>query len=159
MPELPDLTIYIEALEARLLDKQITQIRRTSPFFVRTVEPPLTEAHGRRVIELRRIGKRIAIGLEDEFWIVIHLMIAGRFQWKSPDAPIPKRIGLATIDSEDGTLIITEAGSKKRASLHFIQGDTALDEPTTVAESAEPRQTSSTDVILTTPPACPSTAR
>ena len=128
MPELPDITVYIEALEARLKNQRINEIRRASPFFVRSVEPPLVATHDKKIVDFKRIGKRIALGLEQDLWLVIHLMIAGRFQWKAPRAAIPNRLGLAAIDTDAGTLIITEAGSKKRASLHLVQGPTALKE-------------------------------
>ena len=127
MPELPDIAAYIAALERRMGNRRIAGVRLASPFFLRTARPPLSAVAGRRVLGLRRLGKRIAVGLEDDLWLVVHLMIAGRLHWRDPGAKIPGgRRGLAAIDAEDGTLIVTEAGSKKRASLHLVQGDAAL---------------------------------
>ena len=127
MPELPDIAAYIAALEPRLLGRQVAGVRLASPFFLRTAQPPLATAAGRRVLALRRLGKRIAIGLEDDLWLVLHLMIAGRLHWREAGAKIPGgRRGLAAIDAEEGTLIVTEAGSKKRASLHLAHGAAAL---------------------------------
>jgi formamidopyrimidine-DNA glycosylase len=126
MPELPDLTVYVEALEERLIGRTLERIRVASPFLVRTFEPPLDAAHGRCVRELRRLGKRIAIGLDGELWLVIHLMIAGRLHWKPPAAKIPAKLGLAAFDFDTGTLLLTEAGSKRRASLHLVAGDAVL---------------------------------
>jgi formamidopyrimidine-DNA glycosylase len=128
MPELPDITIYIEALEARIVGKRLERVRIQSPFVVRTFEPPLEEAVGNVITELRRLGKRIAIGLENHLWLVIHLMIAGRLHWKQGGAKISGKHQLAAFDFEHGTLVLTEAGSKRRASLHLLRGDSALDE-------------------------------
>ncbi|MDH3232144.1 MAG: formamidopyrimidine-DNA glycosylase [Alphaproteobacteria bacterium] len=127
MPELPDITVYIEALDRRITGVPLEGVRLASPFLLRTVEPPLSALTGRRVKELRRIGKRIAFGFEDDLWLVLHLMIAGRLQWKAAGAAIPggKR-GLAAFDFADGTLILTEAGSKKRASLYVVAGAAGL---------------------------------
>lgn len=124
MPELPDITVYIEALERRVLDAKLTGVRRNSPFLLRTVEPPLSALEGKRVRELRRLGKRIAFGFEDELWLVLHLMIAGRLHWTDEImGKIPGgKNGLAAFDFECGTLGLTEAGSKKRASLHVTHG-------------------------------------
>jgi len=116
LPELPDITVYIEALEKRIVGRRIERIRIANPFLVRSVEPPISEAEGRRVTQIRRIGKRIAIGLEDDLWIVIHLMIAGRFRWLAAGAKVPGKLGLAAFDFENGSLILTEAGSTRRAS-------------------------------------------
>jgi len=129
MPELPDITVYVEALERRVLGAPLDGIRLASPFLLRTVDPPAAALTGKRVTELRRIGKRIAFALDDELWLVLHLMIAGRLHWKDKEAAIPggKR-GLAAFDFPDGTLILTEAGSKKRASLHILRGEAALAE-------------------------------
>lgn len=126
MPELPDIAIYIEALEARVLGQDIRDIRVRSPFLVRTVTPPLAEAKGRKVVELRRIGKRIAVGLDGDLWLVFHLMIAGRLHWRAAAAQLANRNALLALDFNDGTLILTEAGSKRRASLHVIAGQEAL---------------------------------
>lgn len=127
MPELPDITVYIEALERRVLDRPLLGLRLTNPFLLRTAEPPIATVTGKRVTALRRIGKRIAVGLEDDLWLVLHLMIAGRLHWRAPGAKPPGRRGLAAFDFPDGTLILTEAGSKRRASLHLVRGPTALD--------------------------------
>jgi len=128
MPELPDVELYLHALRPRVLDKTLQGVRIASPFLLRTVEPAVDEVAGKRVRELRRLGKRIVLGLEDELYIVIHLMIAGRFRWKSPRHKIPGRLGLAAFDFEDGTLLLTEASKKKRAALHLCRGETALRE-------------------------------
>ena len=128
MPELPDVTIYLEALQSRLLGKTLRKVRLGSPFVLRTVEPSPRELEGRTVIELRRLGKRIAFGFEDELFLVIHLMIAGRFKWLEPGAKMPGKLGLAALDFDDGTLLLTEAGSKKRASIHIVRGEAALEE-------------------------------
>ena len=126
MPELPDVVVYIEALRERVLGRRLGRIRLRSPFLLRTVLPPLRDAEGRAVVEVRRLGKRIALGLEDGLYLVIHLMIAGRLRWKPAGAAIPGRIGLAAFDFDSGTLLLTEAGSKKRAALHLVSGDEAL---------------------------------
>jgi formamidopyrimidine-DNA glycosylase len=127
MPELPDITVYIEALERRIAGAPLTGVRLASPFLLRTVEPPLSALTGKRVEGLRRIGKRIAFGFEGDLWLVLHLMIAGRLHWKAAGAAIPggKR-GLAAFDFPDGALILTEAGSKKRAALHVVAGEASL---------------------------------
>jgi formamidopyrimidine-DNA glycosylase len=126
MPEFPDLTIYIESLEARVVGKRLEKIRLASPFLLRTVEPPLSAAHGKRVNALRRIGKRIVFELEDEYFVTLHLMVAGRLHWKECNAKIGGKLALAAFDVATGTLTLTEAGTKKRASLHFVQGERAL---------------------------------
>ena len=125
MPELPDIVAYIEALEPRILNQPIQGIRLSSPFLLRSVDPPLHEASGKQVTNLRRIGKRIVFGLEDELFLIIHLMIAGRFHWKEKPAK-PSRQTLATFTFPSGTLTLTEAGSKKRASMYFVRGESAL---------------------------------
>ena len=125
MPELPDIVAYIEALEPRILNQPIQNIRLSSPFLLRSVDPPLSEASGKQVTNLRRLGKRIVFGLEDELFLVIHLMIAGRFHWKEKPAK-PNRQTLATFTFPSGTLTLTEAGSKKRASMYFVRGESAL---------------------------------
>ena len=127
MPELPDIVVYIEALEARIAGRRLDAVRIASPALLRTVEPPLEECVGKRVIALRRLGKRIAIGLEDGYWLVLHLMIAGRLRWRPPGTKPPGRRGLATFDFPNGTLLLTEAGSKRRASLHVARGEAALE--------------------------------
>jgi formamidopyrimidine-DNA glycosylase len=126
MPELPDVTVYVERLQALAGGRVLERVRLASPFLLRSVEPPLAEVHGKRVVEVRRIGKRIAIGLENELWLVIHLMIAGRLRWKKAGAKPPGRVGLAAFDFADGTLVFTEASKKKRASLHVVRGEAAL---------------------------------
>ena len=126
MPELPDITVYIEALEKRILGQRLEQVRIVSPFLLRTAAPPLASAEGQRVRELRRLGKRIAIGLENDVWLVLHLMIAGRLHWKKRGAKVSPPRGLAAFDFSNGTLLWSEAGSKKRASLHLMAGGSGL---------------------------------
>jgi formamidopyrimidine-DNA glycosylase len=128
MPELPDITVYIEALERRIVGRRLLEIRVNSPFLLRTFEPPLTAAERRRVVELRRVGKRIAIGLEGDLWLVLHLMIAGRLHWKDAGAKLAGKQNLAAFDFDTGTLTLTEAGSKRRAGLWLLQGAAALEE-------------------------------
>jgi len=123
MPELPDITAYIRALEARIVGQAIEKIRLASPFLLRTVEPRIEEAEGRRVRELRRIGKRIAIGVEGDLWLVLHLMIAGRLHWKQAGAKLAGRQTLAAFDFPNGSLVLTEAGTKHRASLYVVHED------------------------------------
>ncbi len=126
MPELPDIAAYITALEPRILGHPLERVRLASPFLLRTTTPPLTEAKGSVVRELRRVGKRIAIGLDGELWLVLHLMIAGRLHWKPPNATIGGRNILAAFDFPAGSLTLTEAGSKRRASLHVVAGEAGL---------------------------------
>lgn len=127
MPELPDIALYIEALEKRTLGQKLEAIRLASPFLLRTVDPRVDEVVGREVSGLRRIGKRIVFELEGELFVVIHLMIAGRFRWEdAPGAKIPGRVGLAGFDFPSGTLLLREASKKKRASLHLIRGEEGL---------------------------------
>ncbi|HTW32488.1 MAG TPA: DNA-formamidopyrimidine glycosylase family protein [Candidatus Sulfotelmatobacter sp.] len=126
MPELPDITAYITALESRVLGQPIQRVRVASPFLLRTAQPPLSDAEGRVVKKLRRIGKRIAFGLEEDLWLVLHLMIAGRLHWKSRDAKLGGRQNLAAFDFPEGSLVLTEAGSKHRAALHVISGEENL---------------------------------
>jgi formamidopyrimidine-DNA glycosylase len=126
MPELPDITAYITALEARLLGQQLEHIRVASPFLLRTAQPPLASAEGLIVEDFRRIGKRIVIGLEDDLWLVLHLMIAGRLHWRAKEAKLGGRQNLAAFDFPQGSLVLTEAGSKKRASLHVVRGEENL---------------------------------
>jgi formamidopyrimidine-DNA glycosylase len=128
MPELPDVMVYIEALEERVLNQAINKIRLGSPFVLRSFEPPVRAAEGKRVLRLRRLGKRIVFELEDELFLIVHLMIAGRFHWQSPGAKIARKYGLAAFDFPTGTLLLTEAGTKKRASLHLIYGIDGLRE-------------------------------
>ena len=126
MPELPDIEAYLHALRPRILGRQLVAVRRGSPFILRSVDPPIASAAGRAVVDLRRIGKRIAIGLEGELWLVLHLMIAGRLHWRGVAAPIGGRGTLLALDFPDGTLVLTEAGSKRRASLHLVRGADGL---------------------------------
>jgi formamidopyrimidine-DNA glycosylase len=126
MPELPDISAYITALEDRVVGQTLERVRLGSVFLLRTVDPPLSSVEGRTVRELRRIGKRIAIGVEGELWLVLHLMIAGRLHWKAPQAKLAGRNGLAAFDFPNGSLVLTEAGSKRRASLYVVQGDEEL---------------------------------
>ncbi len=128
MPELPDVTIYLEALQSRLLGRTLNKVRLASPFVLRTVEPSPRELEGKTVLELRRLGKRIVLGFEGELFLVIHLMIAGRFKWLAPGAKVPGKLGLAAFDFDHGTLLLTEAGSKRRASIHIVRGEAALEE-------------------------------
>jgi formamidopyrimidine-DNA glycosylase len=128
MPELPDVTVYIEALTERVLNQTIQKIRIGSPFLVRSFDPPIREAEGKKVLRLRRLGKRIVFELEDDLFLVVHLMIAGRFHWKPPNAKIARKYGLAAFDFPRGTLSLTEAGTKKRASLYLVRGTDALRE-------------------------------
>ena len=126
MPELPDVTVYIEALEARAAGERLERVRVKSPSLLRTAEPPLAEAEGRRVVAIRRIGKRIAIGLDGDLWLVVHLMIAGRLHWLAPGSKTGGRYTLAAFEFPNGTLTLTEAGSKRRASLHVVRGTDEL---------------------------------
>ena len=128
MPELPDVTVYIEALEQRIQGRTLEQVRLASPFLLRSVDPPIVEAHGLTVTGLERLGKRIVIGLDADLFLVIHLMIAGRLHWTKPGAKLPGKRGLAAFDFAHGSLTFTEAGSRKRASLHVVRGRDALAE-------------------------------
>jgi formamidopyrimidine-DNA glycosylase len=126
MPELPDISAYLTALEVRILGQRLERVRLTSVFLLRTVDPPLASVEGGTVSELRRIGKRIAIGVEGDLWLVLHLMIAGRLHWKPSRATLAGRNALAAFDFPAGSLFLTEAGSKRRASLYVLRGETAL---------------------------------
>jgi formamidopyrimidine-DNA glycosylase len=126
MPELPDINAYLHALEARILGCAVAQVRIASPFVLRTAEPPVAALEGLRVRALERIGKRVAIGLELELWIVIHLMIAGRLHWRPPGVKLAGRNQLAAVDFATGSLVLTEAGTKRRASVHVVSGRDAL---------------------------------
>lgn len=126
MPELPDIAAYISALEPRIVGQPLHRIRFASPFLLRTVQPPIQNLEGRTVQELRRIGKRIAIGLQDDLWLVLHLMIAGRLHWRSREARLAGRNSLAAFDFPNGSLVLTEAGSKRRTSLHVVSGEEGL---------------------------------
>jgi formamidopyrimidine-DNA glycosylase len=127
VPELPDITLYLEALGDRIVGRQLNGIALISPFLLRTATPPLASAAGRRVEQLRRVGKRIAIGLSGQLWLVLHLMIAGRLHWFASGQKVSGRAALARFEFDNGTLTLTEAGSKRRASLHLLQGDAELD--------------------------------
>ncbi len=126
MPELPDIELYIHALDARIRGNTLKNIRIANPFLVRSVEPPIDAAIDRRVRRLRRVGKRIAIGLESDYWLVLHLMIAGRLQWLDDRPVLKSKTRLASFDFDNGSVLLTEAGSKKRASLHLVHGEAAL---------------------------------
>ncbi len=126
MPELPDIAAYIAALEPRILAQPLERIRIASPFLLRTADPPLADVEARKVCDLRRIGKRIAIGIDGDLWLVIHLMIAGRLHWRPPNAKLAGRQSLAAFDFPSGSLVLTEAGSKRRASLHLLRGEDGL---------------------------------
>jgi formamidopyrimidine-DNA glycosylase len=122
MPELPDVLLYIGALKSRLLNQTLERVRIASPFVLRSVSPPVSAIDGRTVVALHRLGKQIILEFEDEVFLIIHLMIAGRFQWKERGAKIPAKLGLAAFDFSTGTLLLTEAGSKKRASIYLVKG-------------------------------------
>jgi formamidopyrimidine-DNA glycosylase len=126
MPELPDIVVYIEALEKRILGQTLEQVRIASPFLLRTAVPPLSSVDGKVVMQLRRLGKRICIGLEGDLWLVLHLMIAGRLHWKKRGMKVSPPRGLAAFDFPNGSLLWTEAGSQKRASLHVVAGEAGL---------------------------------
>jgi formamidopyrimidine-DNA glycosylase len=128
VPELPDVTVYLEALQSRLLGQTLRKMRLASPFVLRTVDPSPRELEGKTVTALRRLGKRIVLAFDDDLFLVIHLMIAGRFKWLAAGAKVPGKIGLAAFDFDAGTLVLTEAGSKRRASLHIVRGEEALRE-------------------------------
>lgn len=126
MPELPDISAYITALEPRILGQTLQQVRIAGPFLLRTVEPPLSSVEGHTASTIRRIGKRIAIGFDGDLWLVLHLMIAGRLHWRPPQVKLGGRQNLAAFDFPSGSLVLTEAGSKRRASLHLFRGEEAL---------------------------------
>src|ERR1700676_3639004 len=126
MPELPDVAAYIHALDERIVGQRLEHVRLASAFLLRTAQPPISEVEGRTVRELRRIGKRIAIGLDGDLWLVLNLMIAGRLHWRPAGAVLTGRTALAAFDFPEGSLVLTEAGAKRRASLHVVRGETAL---------------------------------
>jgi formamidopyrimidine-DNA glycosylase len=126
MPELPDIVAYITALESRIVGQQLIRVRVASTFLLRSAQPPIREVEGRVVRELRRIGKRIALGVENDLWLVLHLMIAGRLHWRQPQSSLAGRNNLAAFDFPNGSLILTEAGTKRRASLHLLSGEENL---------------------------------
>lgn len=125
MPELPDIDLYVAKIDAQVNGSILNQVRIRNPFLVRSVEPPLASVHGRRVTETRRVGKRIVLGLQDDLWLVLHLMIAGRLRWQEREPQLSGKQQLAAFDFSCGSLLLTEAGSKKRASLHLVQGKNA----------------------------------
>jgi formamidopyrimidine-DNA glycosylase len=133
MPELPDIVVYLEALEKRILDRKLERIQVASPFLLRTASPPISSAEGRKVVEMRRLGKRVCVGLEGDLWLVLHLMIAGRLHWKDGAATQAKlklsskmKAHLAAFQFDNGTLSLTEAGTKRRASLHLVEAESGL---------------------------------
>jgi formamidopyrimidine-DNA glycosylase len=126
VPELPDIVVYVDALKKRLLGERLLRVRVASPFLLRTAKPPLADAEGKTVVQIRRLGKRICIGLKNDLWLVLHLMIAGRLHWRKRDAKLSPPRGLAAFDFSEGTLLWTEAGSQKRASLHVVAGEEGL---------------------------------
>ena len=127
MPELPDIVVYIEALEKRIQGSVLERVRVASPFLLRTAVPPLSSVEGKKIVELRRLGKRICFGLEGDVWLVLHLMIAGRLHWYNDRAKAAKSRGLAVFEFSTGSLVLTEAGTQKRASLHVVQGEAGLE--------------------------------
>jgi formamidopyrimidine-DNA glycosylase len=128
LPELPDIELYLHALQPRIVGQRLDRIRLASPFLVRSFDPPIDHAHGKKVIALRRLGKRLVWQLESDLFLIIHLMIAGRFKWLDRGAKIPGKVGLAAFDFDNGSLIFTEAGSQRRASMYLVRGEKALAE-------------------------------
>ncbi len=128
MPELPDITVYVDALAARISGQRLEHVRIAKPFLLRSVDPPVNAAEGRRVTALRRMGKQIVFELEDDLFLVIHLMVAGRLRWLPAGSKVPGKIGLAAFDFPNGTLVLTEAGSKRRASLWLVSGEQSLEQ-------------------------------
>lgn len=126
MPELPDVTVYLDCLAPRIVGRRLDRVRLRSPFLLRTVEPPLAAVFGTTVRGLRRIGKRIVLVMEEDRFVVLHLMIAGRLRWRPAGSAVPGKVGLAALDFADGTLLLTEASSRKRAALHVVAGEAAL---------------------------------
>jgi len=126
VPELPDILLYLRALEPSIVGRRVSGVRLANPFLLRSVDPPLSAVEGRQVVGLRRLGKRVVVEADGQLFLVFHLMIAGRFRWKPPGATIPGKVGLLALDFENGTLILTEAGSKRQASLYVVQGEAAL---------------------------------
>src|SRR5918993_1770110 len=126
MPELPDVELYLEALRPRILSQVLERVRLGNPFVVRSIEPPIGALEGRGVVELRRVGKRLVFAFEGDLFLVLHLMIAGRLRWREPGAGIPRKVGLAAFDFPDGTIILTEQGARRQASIHVVHGEAAL---------------------------------
>lgn len=128
MPELPEIALYLHALGPRVVGERLERVRIRSPSLLKSFDPPVSAVHGKDVRELRRLGKRIVLGLDDDLFLVVHLMISGRFQWRAPGAPVPRKRGHAAFDFTGGTLLLTEAATHKRASLHVVRGEGALAE-------------------------------
>src|SRR3954452_6077052 len=126
MPDLPDITIYLDALASRVLQQPLERLRIGNPFIVRTIEPPVAALEGRRVVALRRLGKRIVFAMDGDLFIVLHLMIAGRLRWRERGAAIPGKVGLAAFDFPTGTAVLTEQGAKRQASIHLMSGADSL---------------------------------
>lgn len=126
MPELPDILLYLHALQPRIVGRRVAGVRLASPFLLRSIDPALSTIEGRTIVGLQRLGKRIVLEAEGELFLVFHLMIAGRFRWKPPGTRIPGKVGLLALDFDHGTLVLTEAGTKRQASLHVVQGRTEL---------------------------------
>ncbi len=126
MPELPDIVVYIENLESRITGRTLERVQVLNPFVLRTAVPPISSTAGKKVVGLRRLGKRIIIELDHELFLVLHLMVAGRLRWLQRKAPLPGKIALAAFDFDSGTLVFTEAGTKRRASIHLVQGEAAI---------------------------------
>jgi formamidopyrimidine-DNA glycosylase len=126
MPELPDVELYLAALRPRTIGRALAAVRLASPFLVRTVDPPIAALHGRTIRDLRRLGKRVVFAFDQDLFAVLHLMISGRLRWREPGAAIPGKLGLAAFDFAEGTLLLTEAGSRKQASLHIVRGEDAV---------------------------------
>lgn len=126
MPELPDILLYLHALRPRIVGRRVEAVRLASPFLLRSIDPPLSAVEGRRIVDLHRLGKRVVLEAEDDLFLVFHLMIAGRFRWKEKGTRIPGKVGLLALDFENGTLILTEAGTKRQASLHVVSGRETL---------------------------------
>jgi len=141
MPELPDIVTYLSALDSRVKGRILKRIRLVSPFLLRTVLPPIESVEGKKVVALHRVGKRIVFEFDDQLCLVLHLMIAGRLHWGEPGAKINAKIGLASFDFENGALLLTEAGTKKRASLHVVQGEAALRSTPAAWRCSMPRST------------------
>src|SRR5688572_15524599 len=126
MPELPDILLYLHALHPRIVGQRVEGVRLASPFLLRSIDPPLTAVEGRAIVDLHRLGKRVVMEADGDLFLVFHLMIAGRFRWKAPGTKIPGKVGLLALDFEHGTLLMTEAGTKRQASLYVVQGREAL---------------------------------
>src|SRR5580704_642481 len=126
MPELPDVEVYVRHLRRRVVGRELRRVRVASPFLVRSFDPPMKESEGRAVRGVRRLGKRVVLDLDGDLHLVLHLMVAGRLRWRPPAAKVPGKIGLAAFDFDDGTLVLTEASTRKRASLYLCRGEAAV---------------------------------